>query len=148
MSTYTQLDYHIVFATKGRTRVLDAAGCEELYRYIWTVTKNKGGHLYRIGGVEDHIHMLVGLGPAKCVCDLVKDVKVSSTFWLKERKLFPGFEGWQDGYGAFTCGAGDKKSIVEYIKGQAEHHRQKSFEEEFKAMLVHAGIEFDEKYLV
>jgi putative transposase len=148
MSTYTQLDYHIVFATKPRARVLEEAGRDELYRYIWTVAKSKGGHLYRIGGVEDHVHMLVGLGPAKCVADFVKDIKVSSNFWLKEKGLFKGFEGWQDGYGAFTCSADARGDVIEYIKGQAEHHRQRSFDEEFRTMLVRAGVEFDEKYLV
>jgi putative transposase len=142
------LDYHIVFATKARARVLDEAGRDELYRYISTVTKNKGGHLYRAGGVEDHVHMLVGLGPAKCVADLVKDVKVSCTFWIKEKGLFKGFDGWQDGYGAFTCASDARKDIIDYINGQVEHHRQKSFTEEFKAMLIRAGVEFDEKYLL
>lgn len=148
MSTYTQLDYHIVFATKARARVLDQSGRDELYRYVCAVAKDKGGHVFRIGGVEHHVHMLASLAPNKCVSDFVKDTKVSSTFWLKERRLFSGFDGWQDGYGAFTCAAGSRKEIIAYIDGQAEHHRQRTFEEEFKAMLVRAGVEFDERYLV
>ena len=81
------------------------------------------------------------------MADFVKDIKVSSTFWLKDRRLFTGFEGWQDGYGAFTCSPDSRQGIIDYIKGQAEHHRQKSFVEEYKAMLTRAGVQFDEKYL-
>jgi putative transposase len=148
MSTYTQLTYHIVFGTKGRQMVLDESRREDLFRYIWGIIKNKGGHLHRIGGFDDHLHILVALPASVAIADVVKEVKTSSNKWIKEKGAFPGFGGWQEGYGAFTCCHEERPAIIEYIKGQKEHHRTRSFDEEFRAMLVKAGVEFDERYLV
>jgi putative transposase len=147
VSTYTKILYHIVFSTKDRARALDTDRRDELFRYIWGLLKNKDCHLYRIGGVEDHVHLLTGLHPTICLSDLVKDIKTSTTHWAKEHRCFPGFRGWQDGYGAFTVSDGGKDAVIEYIKGQPEHHRQASFAEEFRALLVKHGIQFDERYL-
>jgi len=103
MSTYTYLAYHIVFGTKQRQPAIDLARCEELYRYIWGIVRNKGGHLYRTGGTEDHVHILVGLSPATCIYDIVKEIKVATSMWVRENGVFKAWPGWQDGYGAFTC---------------------------------------------
>src|SRR5688572_15873266 len=102
MSTYTQIIYHIVFSTKNRERVLIAPGREELFRYVWGVLKNKQCHLYRVNAVEDHIHVLTSLHPSIALADFIKDLKVSTSVWIKEKQLFPAFTHWQDGYGGFT----------------------------------------------
>ncbi|MHB8521129.1 MAG: IS200/IS605 family transposase [Limisphaerales bacterium] len=147
MSTYTQIYYHIVFSTKERARVLLADQRENLFRYIWGILKNKDCHLYRINGVEDHLHILTSLHPTLCLADLVKDLKVSTSKWIKDNAVFPEFTHWQDGYGAFTVSQHDKNAVIEYIKDQQAHHLTVPFLDELRRLLVEAGIEFDERYL-
>lgn len=88
------------------------------------------------------------LHPSVCLSDYVKDIKVASSLWMKEKGMFPEFEGWQDGYGAFTYSIREKDIIINYIKNQKEHHRTESFFDEYKRLLIESGIEFDEKYLL
>jgi len=148
MSTYTQICYHIVFSTKGREPVLKADRREELFRYIWGILKNRQSHLYRINGVEDHLHILTGLHPTVSLADLVKDIKTGSAHWIKKRSVFPLFAHWQDGYAALTHSQGEIDGLIEYIKGQKEHHRRTTFVEEYRKLLLEAGIEFDERYML
>lgn len=91
MSTYTQIYYHIVFSTKNRECVLSAKSRERLFRYIWGVIKNKKCHLYRINGGEDHLHILSDLHPTVCLADFIKDIKVSTSKWIKDNQVFQGF---------------------------------------------------------
>ena len=147
MSTYTQIVYHIVFATKGRRRVLDKARRDDLFRYLWGIIKNHDCHLYRIGGVEDHVHILSSLHPTVALADFVKDLKVASSKWIKEERVFPEFEAWQEGYAALTCSWAERDGLVEYIKGQEEHHRAVPFLDEYREMLRKAGMELDERFL-
>ncbi len=147
MSTYTKLIYHIVFSTKNREKTINTTHKRELYKYIWGLIDNKKCHLYRINGVEDHIHILTDMRPNMNISSFVKDIKVSSIIWMKERELFPQFTNWQVGYGAFTVSEYDKKGLIEYIKNQEEHHKKISFEEEYKQLLKQHNIEWDDKYL-
>lgn len=147
MATYTQIIYHIVFSTKHRARVLTLNRRDDLFRYIWGIIKNKQGHLYRIGGVEDHVHILSSLHPTVALADFVKAIKVASAVWIKEERVFPEFGHWQDGYGAFTHSIREKEALIDYIKGQEEHHRHESFVDEYKRLLTEAGVTFDEKHL-
>ena len=147
MSTYTQILYHIVFATKNRQRVLVQARREDLFRYIWGIVKNQNCHLYRIGGVEDHVHILSSLHPTVALADLIKNIKVASSLWIKEQQVFAGFEAWQEGYAALTHSLDEKDRLIEYIKGQEEHHRVVSFLDEYRETLRAAGMELDERYL-
>ena len=135
MSTYTQIYYHVVFSTKDRVPALAAARREELFRYIWGILKNKDCHLYRINGVDDHVHILASLHPTLALSDFVKIVKTSTSNWIREKMVFPEFTHWQDGYGAFTVSHGDRDTVIEYIKNQEEHHRHVSFQDEFREML-------------
>ncbi len=82
MPTYTDITYHIVFGTKGRVPSLDKARRDDLYRFIWGVIKERDGHLYRIGGVEDHVHILTSLHPSVALADLVKEIKTASSAWI------------------------------------------------------------------
>ena len=102
MGTYRQIFYQIVFGTKHRQPTISIEHDEELYKYIWGIIKNKKCKLYRINGIEDHIHIFSDLHPSISLSDYVKDIKVASCIWMKESGKFPLFEGWQDGYGAFT----------------------------------------------
>ncbi len=148
MSTYTQILYQIVFSTKKRERTLIEKNQEKLYSYIWGVIKNKKCHLYRINGIEDHIHIITHLHPSIALSDFVKDIKLSTSSWIKENSCFPGFSGWQKGYGAFTYSISEKDRLIEYVKNQKAHHKKKSFKEEYIELLREHKIEFDEKYLL
>ena len=147
MSSYTQILYHIVFATKGRRRVLDKPRRDDLFRYLWGVVKNHDSHLYRIGGVEDHVHILSSLHPSVALADFVKDLKVASSKWIKDERVFPEFEAWQEGYAALTCSWAERDGLIEYIKGQEEHHRTVPFLDEYREMLRKAGMDLDERFL-
>ncbi|MFN8416598.1 MAG: IS200/IS605 family transposase [Cytophagaceae bacterium] len=148
MSTFTQIVYQIIFTTKNRERTLSKNNRDLLFKYIWGVFKNKNCHLYRINGIEDHIHILTDLHPTISLASLIKDVKLSSTEYIKSNKLFEHFNGWQNGYGAFTYSIKDKDSVVEYIKNQEQHHKTVSFKEEYINLLKQHDIEFEEKYLL
>jgi len=147
MSTYTQILYQIVFSTKNREQTLINTGREELYKYIWGVLKNKNCHLYRIGGVADHIHIITHLHPNIALASLVKDIKLASTDAIKKHNLFPSFNGWQDGYGAFTYSFNDKDRLIEYVKNQETHHKKANYINELTDLLKEHGVEFDPKYL-
>jgi putative transposase len=148
MSTFTQIYYHIVFSTKNREPHLAKDGRDDLFKYIWGILRENKSHLYRINAVDDHVHFLTSLHPTVCLADLVKDVKIASSGWIKEKGAFPGFANWQNGYGAFTHSAGEKDALIEYIKRQEDHHRKITFREELERLLKEAGIEYDEKFLL
>lgn len=146
MSTYTQLLYHIVFSTKDRTLVLAERERIELYKYIWGFIRKRNCVLYRINGMEDHLHLLVSLRPDISLSDFVRDLKSSSSLWINSERLFPLFSGWQSGYGAFTYAMRDKEVVINYIINQQEHHRKFSYAEELRSLLKEVGVEVDERY--
>ena len=147
MGTFTQTLYQIVFSTKYRKKTLFKDERPELFKSIWGILKNNKCHLYRINGVEDHIHIITSLHPSVSLANLVKDIKLGSTSFIKEKKIFANFSGWQDGYAAFTYSIEAKNNLIEYVKNQEEHHKNKTFKEELVELLNEHGIEFDEKYL-
>jgi len=147
MSTYTQLYYHIVFSTKRRVPCLLKPNRERLFRYIWGILNRKKCKLYRINGIEDHIHILTSMHPSLCLAYLVRDIKSNSNTFIKEQNLFPDFENWQDGYSGFTQHKNDLKRLVRYIKNQEEHHKTISSKEELRNLLIEHGIPFHESYL-
>ncbi len=148
MATYTQILYQIIFSTKNREKTLLKVNREELFRYIWGVLKNKKCILYRINGIEDHLHIVTHVHPTAALSSLVKDIKVASSIWIKEQNLFPDFTAWQEGYGAFTYSVKEKEALIQYVSNQEEHHKTKSFKEEYIQLLNEHGVEFDEKYLL
>ena len=148
MSTYTQILYQIVFSTKHRERILTEEHRDDLYKYIWGVLENKKCHPYVINGVEDHIHIVTHLHPTISLSDLVKDVKVYSSLYIKDKKLFRNFISWQEGYGAFTYSSQQKNVLINYVKNQKEHHKKKTFRDEYIELLKEHEIVFDEKYLL
>ena len=147
MSTHTQTLYQIVFSTKFRDKTLTADRRDHLFRYISGILRNKKCQLHQLGGVEDHIHILMHLHPVVPLASLVKDIKLATGVYIKSRKLFRGFSGWQDGYGAFTYSIKEKARLIGEVRNQVEYHRTKTFKEEFLELLEEHEIEFDEKYL-
>jgi REP element-mobilizing transposase RayT len=148
MSTYTQILYQIVFSTKNRKPVLLKENREKLYKDIWGILKNKNCHLYRINGVEDHLHIITHLHPSISLSNLVKDIKLGSSSYMKENQLFPDFDGLQEGYAAFTYTINEKEGLIRYVQNQEEHHKKMTFKEELVVLLKEHNVEFDERYLV
>ncbi|MGI8892250.1 MAG: transposase, partial [Bacteroidia bacterium] len=114
----------------------------------WGVLKNKKCFPYQIGGITNHLHIITHLHPSVSLANLVKDLKLASSQDFKERKYFPEFNGWQDGYAAFTYSISAKENLIDYVKNQEEHHKKFSFREEFISLLMEHQVEFDEKYLL
>jgi REP element-mobilizing transposase RayT len=144
-STHTSLHYHLVFSTKQREPWIDTNWRAELHAYLGGIVKGLGGHPEGIGGVADHVHLLVSLKPTTCLSDFMRDLKKSSSVWVKESRL-RDFQ-WQEGYAAFTVSASARESVQRYIASQEEHHRVKSFREELVEFLKKSGVSYDPKYL-
>lgn len=148
MASYRQILYHITFHTKNSDKVLYNTGNDELFKYIWGILKNKDCKLFRINGVEDHIHIVCDLHPSVALANLVKDIKVASSKWIKEQGLYPDFTNWAESYGAFTLSVKEKDSVIKYVMNQRQHHRKESSRDEFIRFLKENDIEFEEKYLL
>lgn len=148
MSTYTQILYQLVFSTSNHENTLESTKREELYKYIWGIFNKKKCHLYRIGGISNHLHIVTHIHPSVSLASLIKNVKLASTEYIKNKKLFPNFSGWQKGYGAFTYSFREKDILIEYVKNQEAHHYKKTYKEELSDLLKEHGIEYDEKYFI
>ena len=146
-NTYTSLHYHIIFSTKNREPWLNKEIETKVWSYLGGIARQNGLKPVKIGGVEDHVHLLIAMPPTLSLSETLKQIKGASSGWMKE--TFPncrGF-GWQDGYGAFTVSKSQMSEVEDYIGGQREHHRIKSFAEEYRAFLDKHGVEYDERYL-
>lgn len=147
MSSYRQILYHILFATDQRKPTLDERYCSDLYQYICGIAKHRNTRIYQINGVADHIHILCDLHPSISLGNFVKEIKVATNAWMKTSGKFSIFEGWQDGYGAFTYSYKEKSILIRYIKNQKTHHDIESLEEEYRRLLKENGVAYDERYL-
>ena len=112
--SYTQILYHIVLRTKRSEPSIAQQNVSSLYKYIWGIIKNKQGKLYRINGMEDHVHILSDLHPCFALADFVKSIKVAISLWMKQSSDFPEFKGWEEGYAAFTYSYRDKELLINY----------------------------------
>ena len=146
-NTYCQIYIHAVFAVKHRGCFLADSWRPELYRYITGVVQGLGHRLYAIGGMRDHIHILVSMAPTQSVSDMVRDVKRASAMWIKERHLVDGNFSWQEGFGAFSYGKSQVDNVVNYINNQKQHHIGKTFREEYIDFLRIFDIDYDERYI-
>ena len=136
--------FHIVFTTKDRKNTLVNRNVEELYRYLWNRLKYKGCYLYRIGGIENHVHLLVDVSPTISLSALVNDLKANSSAWLKASGSFPAFESWSRGYYAGSISFKDRDSVIEYIKSQRIHHLGQSCEVELESLCGAIGMKMFE----
>jgi len=147
MGTFTKLAYHIVFSTKYRHKIIQDSLQERLYEYIGGIIRAQNGHLIEIGGIEDHIHLLVNLAPTKAISDSIREIKSNTSKWANEHvKPNVRFE-WQKGFGAFTVSCSQIESVRQYIQNQREHHKTRTFEEEYTAFLKSHNIAFERRYL-
>ena len=145
-----QIYLHLVFSTKGRVPHLqDNELRDELHRYLGGVCRNHDSPSMQIGGVADHVHLLVRLTKSISVADLVRELKRDSSKWIKIRSSDPYLQDfhWQAGYGAFSISPSHIDAVSHYKSSQDEHHRQESFQDEFRRMCRKYGIEVDERYV-
>lgn len=146
-NTYTQLYFHIVFAVKGRQNHISKKWKDELYKYITGIVTNRNQKMMIINGMPNHIHILVGTKPNCNLSDLVRDIKANASKWINEKKFVNGKFEWQTGFGAFTIGQSQIPKILNYIKAQEEHHKKKSFKEEYIDFLNAYQIDYKNEYL-
>jgi len=145
-STYLALHYHLVFATKNRQPLIDAKWRPRLHEYLGGTVAGLGGFPQGIGGVDDHVHVLVGLKATHCLADVLRELKKSASVWVHEEIGIPTF-AWQEGYAAFTVSATARDAVKSYIAHQEEHHRATTYQDELIEMLRMAGIDYDPRYL-
>ena len=146
-NTYTQLYIHIVFAVKGRQNLISKIWKDELYKYITGIVINEGQKLIAINGMPDHIHILVGSKPNKALSDLVRDIKANSSRFINEKKWISGKFEWQTGFGAFSYSHSQLTNVINYIQNQEEHHKKKTFKEEYVDFLKAFDIDYNNQYL-
>jgi putative transposase len=145
-STHLSLHYHIVFGTKNHEPTIQPEWRGALHAYLGGIIRTANGFPESIGGVADHVHLLIGLRAAHCLADVLRDLKAVSSGWIHDEIGAPRF-GWQEGYGAFTVSPSQRETVRRYIEQQPEHHRTRTFREEYLELLRRSGVEFDERYL-
>ena len=145
--TFTKLVYHCIFSTKGRRAFINETMRERLYSYIRGILERNEAHALAIGGVADHVHLLIEASPAVSVAGMMRIVKTNSSKWI--RATFPTHAdfGWQTGYGASSVRSSAVPDVIRYIDNQAENHRSRRFEDEFVEFLRRHGLDCDERYV-
>ncbi|MCE2963943.1 MAG: IS200/IS605 family transposase [Chitinophagales bacterium] len=146
-STFSQIYIQVVFAVKGRDSLIQPNWEEELYKYITGIVRNKEQKMLAINGMPDHIHFLIGMKPSCCLSDLVREIKKSSNEFIREKRFSKFTFQWQEGYGAFSYSHSALNNVIGYINNQKEHHKVKSFQDEYKDFLKKFQIEFKDEYL-
>lgn len=143
----SQVLVHVVFSTRERKRFLGGAVAGEVHSYLAGACRALGSEAYRVGGVEDHVHIACTLPRTLSVSELVRDIKSASSKWIKSRyETLQGF-AWQGGYAAFSFSRSQLDEVVRYIENQEEHHRRVSFQDEVRAFLRRYEVDYDERYL-
>jgi REP element-mobilizing transposase RayT len=145
--TFSQIYIHLVFSVKGRQNIIHKTWREELFKYVSGIIKGRDQKVFAIGGMPDHIHILISLRPNYMVSELVNSVKTNSSKWINSRGFVKGKFNWQEGYGAFSYGQSQLDHVIQYINNQELHHQRKSFKEEYIELLEKFNVKFDEKYL-
>ena len=146
-NTYTQLYIQIVFAVKHRENMISKQNKEELQKYITGIIRKRDQKVLAVNCMPDHTHIFVGLKPTIAISDLVRDIKAASSGFINEKEWIKGKFNWQEGYGAFSYAHSQLTNVIQYINNQEEHHRKRTFKEEYFEFLKKFEIDFDEKYL-
>jgi putative transposase len=146
-NTFTSLHYHLIFSTKHREPWITRDHEERLWAYLAGIARQHELKPLLVGGMEDHIHILLGMPPTVTVSEALKRIKGGSSGWVKEN--LPGCRGfgWQDGYAAFAVSKSQVVEVEDYIRQQREHHRFRTFQEEYRAFLDRHEIAYDERCL-
>jgi REP element-mobilizing transposase RayT len=147
-NTYSQISIHAVFAVKFRDNLIMPSWQESLHRYISGIITNNNAKSLAVGGWKDHVHVFFGMSVTTCVADLMSIIKANSSKWINEQKFVKGRFQWQIGYAAFSYSRSQRDNVINYIIKQEEHHRIKTFKEEYLKMLADFDIAYNEKYLL
>lgn len=135
--------HHIVFATKKRRRLITADIEREIFSILFHILKKNDCHTYRIGGFDNHVHLLLAVPATTSISEIVQRLKRESSVMIREKNLIPQWDGWQEGYGCFSCSRSDIPNISEYIKNQRNHHKTRTFLDEYRAWLIENGVSED-----
>jgi REP element-mobilizing transposase RayT len=146
-NTYTQIHIQAVFAVQNRKSIIDKSWENELYKYITGIIQNHDHKLLQINGMADHIHVFFGMRPTQSISDLLKIIKGDSSKWINEKGFTKRKFSWQAGYGAFSYGKSQVPGVIRYIQNQKEHHKKKTFIQEYKEYLDVLKIDFDDQYI-
>ena len=146
-NTYTQINIQLVFAVKGRENLLISSFRESLFKYISGILSKNNQYPLAVNGYLDHVHAFFELDANSSVSEIARIVKANSSKWINEENFIPGRFSWQQGYGAFSYSRSQRDNVIKYIINQEEHHRAKSFKEEYLDFLKAFEIKYDEKYL-
>ena len=138
---------HIIFSTKNREPFLDKSTRDRLYPYMAQLIRDKGSECYRIGGVEDHVHLAIRLSKTATLSNTISEAKTGTSKWLKEISPELSKFSWQEGYGAFSVSPRDLDSVITYLDKQETHHQKVSFQDEFRKFLQQYHVDYDEKYV-
>jgi REP element-mobilizing transposase RayT len=145
--SFVCMNCHLVFSTENRVPLIEPDLAPRFYGYMGGIVDNMGGKLTAAGGMPDHVHLIVSLGRTMSTADTVRTVKTNSSKWIHETFPSMGRFAWQTGYGAFAVSYSNVGQVKRYIDNQQEHHRARTFQEEFRALLEKHNIQYDERYI-
>lgn len=145
--TFSQIYIQIVFAVNGRTNLLQKPWRDEVFKYMSGIIKGKNQKPIIVNGVANHVHLFFGLRPSMSVSDLVRDVKNNTSNFINDRKFVHGNFSWQEGFGSFSYSHSHIEQVYQYILNQEQHHRKRTFKEEYLDFLKKFEVEYDERYL-
>ena len=146
-NTFTSLNYHVIFSTKNREALIAHDIEERIWQFLGGIAREKGMKALHVGGMPDHVHMALSIPARLSVSEALQLLKGGSSGWIKNTFPQLGNFAWQDGYGAFTVSKSNLPDVITYIRNQGDHHRAKTFKEEFLNFLVRHEVEYDERYL-
>lgn len=146
-NTYTQIYIQLVFAVKYRESLINSVWKDELCKHITGTVQNNKSKMLAVNGMPDHMHIFIGYKPTVSIPDLVKDIKVSSSLMINDKKLAKGKFAWQEGYGAFSYSTSQIDRICKYVLNQELHHKELTFREEYTKFLKGFKVDYEDKYL-
>lgn len=146
--TYTTIRIHVVFSTNGRRPLITPDAQPRLWDYLGGLAKNHDIPIYAVGGIDNHVHLLLSIAPTSPLSKTVQTLKAYSSKWMNEGVMKNGRFAWQEGYAAFSVSQPNVDRVAEYIRGQVEHHKKHAFEDELRSLLTRNGVVFDERYFL
>lgn len=147
-NTYTQMYLQFVFAVQNRMSLIQSDWKDELYKYITGIVQQNKHKLIAINGTPNHLHIFIGYKPHQLIPELLQDIKGSSSGFINNKQFVKGKFNWQEGYGAFSYSHSHTDNVVKYIMNQEEHHKKRTFKEEYIELLEKFNIAYDEKYIL